>query len=193
MRSQRTMKTLSVLASAGLLVGAFAAGPADAAKKKKKKLVCDAFTPGVEDAAEAEVVKITPKATEEEPVVIEFEHGASIPEVAPDHQYFNIQVYSSTPTAGLWIKDEFSERHDIDLYLFDAAGEEVARSAGFNTLPESGADSDGNATTNSEQIPGYPAGQCEGYTIESRGYGTPGTDTTLSIWLGEETEDYSTP
>lgn len=192
MRSQRTIKVLSVLASAGLLVGAFAAGPADAAKKKKKALACDAFTPGVEDAAEAEVVKITPKATEEKPVVIEFEHAGSLPFVAPDHQWFNVQVYSSTPSAGLWIKDEFSDRHDIDLYLYNAAGEEVALSGGFNTVPEAH-DSDGNATTNSEQIPGYPAAQCEGYTIESAGYLTPGTDATLSIWLGEETDDYTKP
>lgn len=185
----RAIKTLSVLASVGLLAGAFVAGPAEAGKKKK--LVCDAFTPGVEDAAEAEVVKITPKATEENPVVIEFEHAGSIP-VAADHQYFNVQVYSSTPSAGLWIKDEFSDRHDIDLYLYNSAGEEVALSGGFNTAPEAH-DSDGNATTNSEQIPGFPAPQCEGFTIESVGYLTPGTDATLSIWLGEETSDYSTP
>lgn len=190
MRSQRTIKTLSVLASVGLLAGAFAAGPADAAKKKKK-LVCDTFTPGVEDAAEAEVVKITSKATEEKPVVIEFEHAGSLP-VAADHQWFNVQLYSSTPSAGLWIKDEFSDRHDIDLYLYNAAGEEVALSGGFNTVPEAH-DSDGNATSNSEQIPGFPTAQCEGYTIESVGYLTPGTDATLSIWFGEETEDYSTP
>jgi len=193
MRSRRTLRTISALASVGLLVGAMTAGPADAAKKKKKKLVCDAFTPGVEDAAEAEVVKITPKATEKKPVVIEFEHAGSAPVAAQDHQWFNVQVYSKTPTAGLWIKDEFSDRHDIDLYLYNSAGEEVALSGGFNPLPEVGGDSDGNATTNSEQIPGYPAGQCEGYTIESVGFLTPGTDATLSIWFGEETEDYSTP
>lgn len=190
--SRVSLRTFATLASAALLVGAFAAAPADAAKKKKKKpLTCDTFTPGVEDAAEAEVVKVTPAASEAKPLVIEFEHPGSIP-VAPDKQYFNFQIHSGKPGTGLWIKSEFEERHDLDLYLYNEAGEEVALSGGFNTVPEAH-DSDGNATTNSEQIPGYPVGQCEGYTLGSSAYLTSGTDVKLTVWLGEATEDYSKP
>ncbi len=196
----RSVRTLAVLASAGLIVGAFAAGPADAAKKKKKPktLTCDTFTPGMEEAAEAEVVKITPAATEENPVVIEYEHGMAGPSIPlvghpglTESQYFNIQLYGA-PNTGLWLKQEFSDRHDLDLYLFNEAGEEVAHSGGFNTLPQA-YDSDGNATENSENIPGYPGDQCAGYTIESIAYLTPGTDVKLSIWYGEVTDSYSKP
>lgn len=196
----RSVRTLAVLASVGLIVGAFAAAPADAAKKKKKKkgVSCATFTPGMEEAAEAEVVKITPAASEDKPVVIEYEHGPAGPSIPivghpglTESLYFNIQLYGSSDK-GLWIKQEFSDRHDLDLYLYNEAGDEVTHSGGFNTLPQA-YDSDGNATENSENIPGYPGEQCAGYTIQSTAYLTPGTDVTLSIWYGDITEDWTKP
>ncbi len=181
----RTARTTAVLAIAALVIGAFVALPAEAAKKKKA-LKCSPFAPAVEGAAESPVVKITPKATEEKPVVIEFEHGPAGPSQAglDEWQYFNIQIFG--PASGLHIREEFSDRHDIDLYLYDAAGEEVDSSGGFNTAPIPGVtDAGGRAGTNYESIPGYAVSPCQGFTIGSDAYMTYGTAVQLKIWFGE--------
>lgn len=186
----RSMRTLSVLASVGLIVGAFAAGPADAAKKKKKKLSCAPATSAIEAAAEAPLVRVTSKATEEKPIVVEFEHPESLVqehEALPDtqdEQYVNIQVVSKA-TEGLYIKEEFEDRHDIDLYLYDGAGEEVASSGAFNAAPVGPFSAGGNGGENFESIPGFPADPCALYTAESAAYATPGTPVKMSIWVGE--------
>ncbi|MDQ3958421.1 MAG: hypothetical protein M3273_08885, partial [Actinomycetota bacterium] len=74
MKSHKTIRTLSVIASAALIVGAFTAGPADAAKKKKKPPVapagCAEYTPS-EWSADVPVTKITDEHTAEAPLVIE--------------------------------------------------------------------------------------------------------------------------
>jgi hypothetical protein len=184
MRATRMVRTLAVLASVSLVFAAMAA-PAEAKKKKKKKLVCDEYVSAVEGAEEAEVVQITDAATEEAPVVIEFEHGGALPEVATESLYFNVQIYSKATETGLHILDEFDDREDVDLYLYDAAGEEVDSAAGFNPAPEILGDNEGRTGTNFEHIPGFAATQCAGYTIESLAYLTDGTPATLSIWLGE--------
>lgn len=192
--TSRWIRTVAVLGSVGLIVGAFAAAPADAAKKKKKGVTCAPFETSFEPAAEAEVVRVTEAATEEKPIVVEFSHPASIVQEHPalpdtqDEQYVNIQVVSKAAT-GLYIKDEFSSRHDIDLYLYDSAGEEVDSSGGFNTLPVTIGPVDftsgGRAGENYESIVGFPADPCAGYTAESVAFASPGTDGTFSIWLGE--------
>ena len=183
MTLNRSTRAIAVLASAGMLVGAFAAGPAEAGKKKKKKpATCAAFTPGLEEAAEAPVTQVTAAATEEKPVVIELEHPASTP-VTAENLYFNVQV--NNPASGLYILHEFGSDSDIDLYLYDAGGEEVASSGAFNPAPIPGVtDADGNGGMGFESIPGFAAGQCEGFTIESHPYLTPGTPATLKLWLG---------
>ncbi len=179
---RKLTRTIAVLASAALVAGAFFAVPAEAAKKKKVK--CSAFTPAVEGSEEAPVVKITPAATEEKPVEIKLEHGPALYPVSTEDLYANIQVYG--PSGGLYIRSEFSDYHDIDLYLFDAAGEEVASSGAFNPAPVPGLlDAGGNGGTNYESIPGFAATQCAGYTINSHAYATYGTEVTLKVWLGE--------
>lgn len=194
MRS-RSIRTLAVLASAGLLVGAFAAAPADAAKKKKKKgVTCAPFETSFEAAAEAPLVRVTEAATEETPIVVEFSHPPSVVQEHPsapdtqDEQYVNIQVVSKAGS-GLYIKDEFASRHDIDLHLYNSAGEEVDSSGGFNTLPVTLGPVDftsgGRAGENYESIVGFAADPCAGYTAESVAFASPGTDGTFSIWLGE--------
>ena len=196
----RSVRTLAVLASAGLIVGAFAAGPADAAKKKKKKpkaLSCAPATPGIEAAAEAPFVKVTEAATEEKPIVVEFEHPQSLVqehEALPDTQdekYVNIQVVSKA-SQGLYIKEEFNNRHDIDLYLYNAAGEEVASSGAFNPAPVNAgvhpaADTTagGRGGETFESILGFEATPCEAYTAESVAFASPGTPVKMTIWLGE--------
>ena len=186
----RSVRTFAVLASASLIVGAFAAGPADAAKKKKKP-ACAPYVTAVEGAAEAPVVTVTEKATEEAPVVVEFEHPASLVqehEALPDtqdEQYANIQVASKAP-AGLYVKIEFDARHDIDLYLYDDAGEEVASSGAFNAAPVAPFfDAGGRGGETFESITGFETAPCQGVTAESIAYASPGTPVKMTIWLGE--------
>lgn len=204
MRS-RSIRTFAVLASAGLMVGAFAAGPADAAKKKKKPFSCAPATAAVpapghsanaEEAASAEVLNVTAAHTEEAPLVIEYEHGTAISDVGmEDTKYFAYQVVSKKPGFGVYIRQEWPGAvSDIDLYMYDGTGAEVAYSGAFNAAPVPVLfDSGGNGGTGFESIPGFPADPCSPYTIESKGYLTPGEPMTLKIWLGEAGDSYSRP
>jgi hypothetical protein len=185
----RSVRTLAVLASAGLMVGAFAAGPADAAKKKKKP-ACAPYATSVEAAAEAPLVRVTEAATADKPVVVEFDHPASLVQEhaslpdTQDEKYVNIQVVSKA-SAGLYVKEEFASRHDIDLYLLNGAGERVASSGAFNPLPVGQFSAGGRGGETFESITGFEAAPCEGYTAESIAYTTPGTKVKMTIWLGE--------
>lgn len=182
MRS-KIVRIVALMASAALIAGAFATAPALAGKKKGKALKCGQFTAGVEDAASAPVLQVTPSHTEAAPLVVEFEHGAAMPLTA-EHIYHNVQVVG--PASGLYIREEFDSYSDIDLYLYDAAGEEVASSGAFNQAPVPGVfDADGNGGMGYESINGLATATCAGYTIESASYLTFGTPVTLKIWLGE--------
>lgn len=196
MQVRRTFRVVAIVAAAALVVGAFGL-PADAKKRKKKKPkptpTVFACAPGTyTEAPDAEVVKITDAATEAAPVVIEFSHGPSGP-VGQTHEslYFNIQLETPNAAPGLYIREEFSERHDIDLSLFDSAGEEVDSSGAFNAAPvnpgpeEADLSSGGRGGEDFESIPGFAGASCGAYTIESSAYATPGTDAVLKIWLGE--------
>src|SRR5688500_17199738 len=149
-----TSVRIARLAAAGVafaLVAGVMAAPAAGAKGKALK--CGAFASGVEEAAEAELVKVTPKATEAKPVTIEYEHAASLSPVSTEHIYYNVQVYG--PSSGLYILQEFDDHSDIDLYLYDGAGEEVASSGAFNPAPIPGVtDAGGNGGTGFESING---------------------------------------
>lgn len=180
--SFRAARLIAVVASLTLVAAIFVAPAAVA--KKKKGLKCGQFTPGVEEAAEAELIKVTPKATEEAPVTVEYEHAASLYPASTEHLYYNVQIYG--PTSGLYILQEFDNQSDIDLYLLDAAGEEVASSGAFNPAPIPGVtDAGGNGGSGFESIPGHPVATCEGFTIDSSAYATMGTPVTLKLWLGE--------
>ena len=177
----RITRLVAVLA-AMTLVAALSVAPA--AAKKSKGVKCPAFTSGVEDAADAELLKITPKATEAKPITIEYEHAASLYPASTEHLYYNVQVFG--PSGGLYILQEFDNYSDIDLYLLDGAGEEVASSGAFNPAPIPGyTDADGNGGTGFESIKGHPVSTCDGFTIDSSAYATMGTPVTLKIWLGE--------
>ena len=207
MRS-RSIRTLAVLASAGMIVGAFAAGPADAAKKKKKGLTCATYAPAAPasnapaaaDAPKEAVLKVTPAHTEEAPLTVEVEQGQGLwiyePDteeiikqvpVVDDSKFWNLQVYPSTPSTGLYVRTEWdsSAPDDLDQYIYNAAGEEIGGSGAFNAAPVPPISS----TTGGpgfEQTSGLPVGQCEGVTVESRTYMTTGQTVTLKVWLGEE-------
>lgn len=186
MHSSR-VRALSCAAGVLLLVGAVGAeGLAGPGKKGKKKRPCPAFAPGVEDAQEAETLKVTRKATEKKPLAIEFEHGPAAPEVATESLYFNLQVQPKAKQTGLYLRLEFDDQSDVDLYLYDESGEEAAVSGAFNPAPIPGAtDAGGNGGPGFESIPGHAAARCEGFSVESRAYLTQGTPAVLKAWLGK--------
>ena len=208
----RSVRTFAVLASAGLIMGAFAAGPADAAKKKKKPFACAPATPaapasdhaGAAEAPTAPVTAITEAATEEKPVVVEYEHGSALyvfgttQPIQEDNAYFNVQVVSKKPDQGLYILQEWgTDVTDIDLYLYDNAGTQVAYSGAFNAAPENTPLSDfsgpnGTGGHGFESISGFPATPCNVHTIESVAYMTQGEPVTLKMWLGPVGE-YNVP
>lgn len=200
MRTRPVVRTLALATTAALIAGAFSA-PAHAGKKLK----CAAFKP-VEpasdagekaEAVEAPVVKLSPKHTEEKPFVAEYSHGPAYWDTltqTPIHEdtvYFNFQVFSKAPTSGLHVRLEWPapSPSDIDLYLFDSAGERVASSGAFNPVPAPGLNAGGNGGQGFESIPGFAAGSCSGFTVESRAFITPGEDMTLKAWLGEVGEE----
>lgn len=211
MKSSR-IRTVAVLASAGLLVGAFAVGPADAAKRKKKPFSCAPATPtapasdhaGADAAPEAPVTAITEAATEEKPVVIEYQHGPALyvfgtaQPIQEDNAYFNLQVVSKKPDQGLYILQEWgNDVTDLDLYLYDDSGNQVAYSGAFNAAPQNTpvGDFSGPGDTGGvgfESISGYPAVPCVAHTIESVAYMTNGEPVTLKVWLGPVGE-YNAP
>jgi hypothetical protein len=189
----RSSRIIAVTASVALIVGAFTVGTADAAKKKKK-VSCAPYVTGMEAAAESPLVQVTEAATAEKPIVVEFDHPASLVQEHPslpdtqDEKFVNIQVVSKA-SSGLYVKEEFTARHDIDLYLYNGAGEEVASSGAFNAapldVPVFDFDAGGRGGETFESITGFEAAPCEGYTAESRAYTTPGTPVKMTIWLGE--------
>lgn len=183
MRSARAARALAVVTALGLVVAA-SGSPATAAKKKKK---CPAMVPA-EAAAEAPITVVTPKATEEAPIEIPVEAPAGLPEVAVEHTYQNVQVDNKGGESGLFLRYEFSEFEDYDLFLQDSAGEELARSAGFNPFPVGPFDGTGNgghSEQGAEQIDGFATADCVGYSVDLATYMGEGGELVLKAWLGE--------
>ncbi len=168
-------------------------------KKKKKPsppvLACAPYEPG-EQGAEAETTVVTDAATEEAPVEVEIDAPMGLPEQDAEfgdaHVVHNIQVDSSNSEAGLYVRYEFQERRDYDLFLNYASGGEAARAAGFNTAPEGPLDGTGNgghSETNAEQIDGLRSPDCQGYTARLSTYLGEGGSLVLKLWLGEIQND----
>ncbi|HEU4481280.1 MAG TPA: hypothetical protein VFS18_05295 [Actinomycetota bacterium] len=196
---RQVTKPLAVLASVGMLVGVFAAVPAEAKKRKKKP--CPAYQP-TEWGAEQPVTVVTDAATEEAPVVLEIETeaglGTSSPE-SPDaggpagtpnpvsHAFANVQVDPKAKTTGLYARLSYTPTWDYDLYVRDDAGQGVAYSAGFNgNVPLlDGTGSGGHTGDGTENIDGLTSADCTGYLFDIIGATTPGETVTLELWLGE--------
>ncbi len=194
----RTIRTIAVVASAALLVGAFAAAPAEAAKRKKKKkapAACAAYTPGEKGAGQP-ITVVTDAATAEKPVEVALdtepglgfssEEGEGNPnEFATSHAYTNVQVDSAASSTGLYVMIEFQPTWDYDLWLRDSSHVPVEYSAGFAVLT-SGSDR-AHSDLGSESIQGLPVADCAGFTVDAANAGGPGGEITVKYWLGEAT------
>lgn len=167
---------------------------------------CPAYVPG-EQGAEAETTIVTDAATEEKPVELEFDAGrglggpliGGVP-VPPDqtkHNYHNVQIDSQAAEVGLYLRLEFPDRRDYDLYLLYPDGSEASHSGDFNPVHE--ALSCGAATTqcqsgsNFESINGIKTSDCQGWTVDSVAYLTEGGKVKLKMWLGEIKGDPAAP
>jgi hypothetical protein len=211
MRTSRAIRTLAVLASAGLIVGAFAAVPAEAKKKKKKKpAVCSTFTPGANGEGKPTLV-VTDTATEEAPAVQAISLAPELTEgipgalggPPPPSDVFNIQVDSAAKEAGLYILWEFQERRDYDLNVWHIDGSYAARSHGFQpilginpAIDESQGNLGGHAgesTTASEKIVGLRTSDCGGWTVSAENFLGEGGDFEIKVWLGAIENDPQAP
>jgi hypothetical protein len=205
MKSRRIFKTAAVVGASALILGAFVAGPAQAKKKKPKKpAVCAPYVPG-ELGTGQPISVVTDAATADKPVeaTVATEpglgftspDGASGDEGRPSHVFYNVQVDSAAPGAYLYVREEFQEGTEYDLFLRDATGAALAYAAGANQTPTAvpdpiglGLDGTGNGGHSefaAEQIDGYSATDCAGYTVDVGSAITPGGDVTLKFWLGD--------
>ena len=191
----RTVRTIAVVASIAMILGAFIAAPADAKKKKKKApAVCAAYTPG-EKGAGKPIAVVTDAATADKPVEVTVstqaglgtssEEGEGNDDGMTTHDYTNIQVDSAKPSAGLYLSVEFPPYYDYDLFLRDSYGTSLEYSAGFGVVP-GGTDRSQN-DFGAETINGYPAPDCSGYLVDISNATTPGGDVTVKFWLGDPT------
>lgn len=188
MRSRRFVRVLTLLATASLLVGVFAAVPAEAKKKKKG---CATYQPGTNGTGQPTTV-VTDAATADKPASIEVEVGPGLgagrdPEgegMFVSHAYTNLMVDSKASSAPLNVQIAWPNApEDFDVYLDTSDGTELANSAGFGPIT-SGSDyaSSGIGT---ETIVAFPANDCDGFTVDVVGATTPGATVTVNYWLGK--------
>lgn len=183
-------KSLAVVLGAVLATTLVASLPADAAKNKKKKKkppACAAYVPG-EEGAEAETSIVKDEHTEEAPLEVPIEVGPGIPEAPNEHSYHNVQVDSATPHVGLFVRLEFADPEDIDLYLLFDSGDEAAHAAGYNPIPVGpfdGTGSGGHSEMGAEQLDGVGTDDCGGYTVDVAPFQNFPGEKTLKLWLGE--------
>lgn len=196
MRNGRVVRSLALIATASLVLGAFVAGPADAKKKKKPKkpAACAPYTPG-ESGAEAPVTTVTNANTAEAPATLEVEIGPGLgagrdPEgegALVSHAYTNVQVDSTGASDFLNVRVSWSvPPEDYDVYLDTADGTELASSAGYGPIP--GGSEYGSSAVGSESIVAFPVKDCDGFTVDVVGATTPGGPVTVDYWLGAAAE-----
>ena len=203
MRSPRFIRTIAVVGMSALVLGAFAAAPADAKKKKKPK-ACAAYQPG-EKGAEKPTVVVTDAHTEEAPlaqaVALDASAADFVPSPAqePGLDAFNVQVDSKAKDAGLYVLFEFPMRRDYDLEMYHDDGSYAARSHDFNLLysPDprtySNAGHAGESSDTYEKIVGVRTNDCGGYTVEAVNWLGEGGDFEIKLWLGEVVNDPLAP
>lgn len=197
MRTGVARRGFAVIVLGSLLLGAFAATPADAKKKKKKKpkpAVCAPYVPG-EAGAGAETTVVTDAQTESAPATMTLptEPGVGFTNtgdpsgdmgVVP-HAYTNVQVDSNAKQKALFVSVTFPPTFDYDVFLRTSSGTAVAYEADFNPNPGIGTNSGGHAESGASFIDGYLALDCAGFTLDVASASfTAGGDVEVSYWLG---------
>jgi hypothetical protein len=201
MRYHRAIRTVSVLASAALVLGAVSSLPAEAKKKKKKKpKACATYVPS--EWGEGQPVNlVTDEHTAEAPLEITVPTepglgfssteppGSEEPATPSTHSFLNVQVDSKLPETGLYGTLSYTPGLDYDLYFRDNGGFSLAASNGFMPgVPNlDGTGSGGHTEMGSENIEGLTTADCTGYLVDVVSATTPGGDVTLTLWLGEAT------
>ena len=207
MKAGRSFKTIAVLASAALVMTGMISGTADAKKKKKPVPVtpagCAAYVPG-ELGAGQPVTVVTDAATAEAPVSVDLTtaqglgltspNGAAEDEGKPSHVFTNVQVDSTSPEAGLYIRLEFPEGLEYDLFARLQDGSSFAYVAGSNHTADAtsefgldGTGHGGHSEVGAEVLEGLATADCSGYTVDVASAITPGGAVTVKYWLGEAT------
>ena len=200
MRSPRFTRTIAVVGMSALVLGAFAATPADAKKKKKKKpAVCAPYQPG-EKGTDKPTITVTDAATEAAPLVQKVTLAESIADadllgtgaVSPANDAFNLQVDSSAKEVGLYVLFEFPTRRDDDLELWYPDGSYAARSHDFNLIYNpvdptlhSNEGHAGESSDSYEKIVGVATPDCGGYTVETVNWLGEGGEFEIKMWLGD--------
>lgn len=183
------IRSVAVLSVGALMAGTVVlAGPAHARGCKSYKPVAPASDSSqADEALDAKVIKVTSKATKKKPIVVEFSHGPGFwsvdgTAVIEDSVFFNLQVLDSAKKLGVqteWAAIGGRSKSDIDLYLYDSNGAQVADSTTFNPEPALNPSTGG---PNFELI-SFPAFKCEGFSVESRVFWGGLEDMTLKLWL----------
>ena len=199
-------RMIAVLLAGGLVASGMLAGPASAAKKKKKPAVCKPVAPA-EVGVDKPTIVVTDAATAEAPLVQAVSLAESVGDarlvdeipaagpLASSHDYFNVQVDTANPSAGLYVTFEFEMRRDYDLWAYFTDGTVAASSHGFQPLLDTaGTNADlsntstnhgGESTATSENLVGIITPDCGGYTIETANWLGEGGDFEVKLWLGE--------
>lgn len=201
---------VTVVTVSGLLMFSLA-GPASAGSSSR----CDRFRPralenhyssDVHEAYEAPVIRVTDEHTASKPLTLNYGQGPNLWVFDPiqgtwvgivqDTVFHNFQVHTSRKQVGLNLRIEWPtpSKSDIDLGLYDGFGSHLYWSGAFNFPfvdvvgqavlgPYSGGDG-------FEEIAGWPAGPCDGFTLETWSFVTAGENITMKIWLGKVSHDF---
>lgn len=165
---------------------------------------CATYTPG-ELGKDKPTVVVTDAATEAAPLEQKVTLAQSFANygVVPagpfvlSSDFFNVQVDSANPEAGLYVYLEFPERRDYDIDLLYPDNSYAARSHDGNTLLGTGEGENGGhageSTTSSEKIVGVRTADCGGYTVEASNWFGEGGEFTVQLWLGEIKNDPLAP
>lgn len=191
----RTVRILALCVAASLASGLLIAGPAEAKKKKKKVKPCAAYQPG-ELGQGADTFVVTDTATESTPIEVELqtEPGLGFTSTEPggdtgaiSHVYINVQVDTKASASGLYVRAEFPDYADYDLFLRDPSGAAIAYQADFNPVAGQGlgSGSGGHSEVGAEALDGIGTSDCVGYTLDVASSITPGGSVLVKLWLGE--------
>jgi hypothetical protein len=189
MQTRRAIGVIASLLCVALVSGALVTTPAHAGKSCKPFKPKAPQSPSAEkdEALDAKVIKLTDKATEKKPVTVEFSQGPGVwldaeNALVENSEFFNFQVVSKAAMVELNLHVQWPtpSASDIDEYLFDAKGVQVAESNAFNPFPPLNQSTGGEGF---EHI-SFPARRCDGFTLESRPFISPGEPSvTIHAWL----------